>query len=163
MPYVTHVPEKESSRGENDIAARLRKDRQAFYIKATGAARASITMDIPKPPLRPPIQPPGLFHLLVCGLLKFDLECGEFHVFQEEVENWKNDPSFMDRLFAAYGRFYSPSHQVHPLFFPNSPVLSYIHSGFAISVVTYDSLVIVDCSDHAPLIRLVFTLRNMCS
>ena len=34
--------------------------------------------------------------------------------------------------------------------FPNSLVLSYTHSGFAISVVTCDSLVIVDCSQHAP-------------
>ena len=115
MPSVTLVLEKENSSGEHDIAARLQKERQAFYIKAASAARASVKMDIPKPALRPPIQPPNLFHLLVCGLLKFNLECGKFPAFQEEVENWKNDPSFMDRLFAAYGRFYSPSHQVQPL------------------------------------------------
>ena len=69
-------------------------------------------MDVPKPALRPPIQPPGLFYLLPCGLLTFDLECGEFHAFEEEVANLKNDPAFMDRVFAAYGRFYSAKHQV---------------------------------------------------
>ena len=35
-----------------------------------------------------------------------------FQAFQEEVTKWQNDPSFMDRLFAAHGRFYSPFHQV---------------------------------------------------
>ena len=70
-------------------------------------------MDIPKPALRPPIQPPGLYHLMPCGLLNFDLESGDFHAFQEEVEGWKNDPGFMNKFFAAYGRFYLPTHQVH--------------------------------------------------
>jgi hypothetical protein len=50
-----------------------------------------------------------------CGLLKFDLECGDFQAFQDEVHKWENDPLFMDRLFAAFGRFHTPSHQVqHP-------------------------------------------------
>jgi hypothetical protein len=98
--------------GAHDIASKLRKERQAFYIKAASEARSSVKMDIPKPPLRPPIQPPGLFYLLPCGLLKVDLECGDFEAFQQEVEEWKNDPSFLDRLFAAYGRFHCPSHQV---------------------------------------------------
>jgi hypothetical protein len=70
-------------------------------------------MDYPKPALRPPIQPPGLYHLMACGLLNFDLECGEFHAFEEEVEKWQHDPSFFDRLWAAYGRFHGPCHQVH--------------------------------------------------
>ena len=113
-------PGKGTSRGENDVATRLRKERQAFYAKAASAARSSVTMDTPKPTLRPQVQPPGLFHLLVCGLLTFDLECGDFPAFLGEVENWKNDPSFMDRLFAAYGRFYSPDHQVHLLVFRDS-------------------------------------------
>jgi hypothetical protein len=69
-------------------------------------------MDAPKPPLRPPIQPPVLFYLLPCGLLAFALENGDFHAFEEEVTNLKNDPAFMDRVFAAYGRFYSAKHQV---------------------------------------------------
>jgi hypothetical protein len=111
MAPVTPV---QTSTGSEDVGLRLRKDRQAFYVKAASAARSSIKMENPKPALRPPIQPPGLFHLMACGLLKFDFEFGEFHAFQEEVTKWQNDPSFMDRLFAAYGRFYSPSHQVQP-------------------------------------------------
>ena len=71
-------------------------------------------MDYPEPALRPPIQPLGLFHLMACGLLNFDVECGEFETFQEEVEKWQKDPQFMDKLWASYGRFYSPMHQVHP-------------------------------------------------
>ena len=90
---------KDTSRDPPDIAARLRKERQAFYIKAESAARVSVTMDTPKPTLRPPMQPPGLFFLLKCGLLRFDLECGDFPAFLEEVENWKTDPAFTDRLF----------------------------------------------------------------
>lgn len=120
--------EKETSTAENDIATRLRKERQAFYIKAASAARSSVTMDIPKPALGPPMQPPGLFYLLVCGLLRFDLESVDFPAFVEEVENWKRDNAFMDRLWAAYGRFHGPLHQVHPPSSPNSPVLSYTHS-----------------------------------
>jgi hypothetical protein len=102
----------ESSRGDGDVASGLRKERQAFYVRAATSARNSVKMDIPKPALRPPIQPPGLYYLIPCGLLNFDLECGEFGAFQEEVDAWKNDPASMDRLFAAYGRFHRPSHQV---------------------------------------------------
>ena len=109
------VPRNKNSSGEHDVAGRLRKDRQTFYLKAASAARANVKMDNPKPPLRPPVQPPGLFHLLQCGLLKFDLECGSFPDFQQEVDSWRNDPSFMDMLCAAYGRFHIRSHQVqHP-------------------------------------------------
>jgi hypothetical protein len=111
-PCTPPAPAMENLGGAHDIASMLRKERQAFYIKAASEARSSVKMDIPKPPLRPPIQPPGLFYLLPCGLLKVDLECGDFEAFQEEVEEWKNDPSFLDRLFAAYGRFHCPSHQV---------------------------------------------------
>ena len=126
VPHVPHapspstatpVPVKETSRDPPDIATRLRKERQAFYIKAASAARASVTMDTPKPTLRPPMQPPGLYYLLECGLLRFDLECGDFPAFLEEVENWKTDPTFMDRLCLAYGRFHLPDHQVQHLFF----------------------------------------------
>jgi hypothetical protein len=109
-PPVTHVPPMQSPRAHPDIAMGLRKERQAFYVGATTLAHASVQMDSPKPALRPPIQPPGLYHLMQCGLLKFDAECSEFHVFEEELEGWKNDPAFIDRLFAAYGRFYSSKH-----------------------------------------------------
>ena len=112
MPNVTPIPPTPKSTCSHDLALGLRKDRQAFYVKAASGARASVKMDTPKPALRPPIQPPGLFYLMPCGLLKFDLECGEFEAFQHEVQKWQNDPSFMDRLCAAYGRFYMPSHQV---------------------------------------------------
>lgn len=98
-----------------DVALGLRKDRQAFYVKAASAARSEVQMDYPKPALRPPLKPPGLFHLMACGLLKFDVECGDIEAFQEEVENLQNDPSFMDRFWAAYGRFCCPIYQVHPL------------------------------------------------
>lgn len=118
MPAATPIPRNDTSSGENDVVARLRHDRQAFYLKAASAARASVKMDIPKPPLRPPVQPPGLFHLLQCGLLEFDLESGSFPAFQEEVDNWRNDPRFMDRLFAAYGRFHASMDQVPHLIIP---------------------------------------------
>jgi hypothetical protein len=107
------VPRNNNSSGEHDVAGRLRKERQTFYLKAASAARANVKMDKPKPPLTPPLQPPGLFQLLQCGLLKFDLECGSFTDFQQEVDNWRNDPNFMDRLCAAYGRFHIRSSQVH--------------------------------------------------
>ena len=106
-PPVTPVTPVESSRGDSDIAMGLRKERQASYVRAAASARGSVKMDIPKPALRPPIQPPGLYHLIPCGLLNFDLECGDLHAFEKEVEGWKNDAAFMDWLFAAYGRFYA--------------------------------------------------------
>ena len=111
-PPVTPVPPTQSPRAEPDIATGLRKERQAFYVGAATSARASVKMDTLKPALRPPIQPPGLYHLMQCGLLKFDAECGEFHAFEEELDGWRNDPNFNDRLFAAYGRFCLPKHQV---------------------------------------------------
>ena len=104
-----------TSTSSEDVALALRKDRQQFYVKAASAAQSSVKMDFPKPVLRPPIQPPGLFYLMACGLLKFDLECGELHEFQQVVNNWQNDPHFIDWLWAAYGRFHSPTHQVPPL------------------------------------------------
>ena len=100
-----------------DVAVALKTDRQQFYVKAASATRSAVKMDIPKPQLRPPIQPPSLLYLMLCGLLKFDLECGDMHAFQDVVQNWQKDPSFMDMLWAAYGRFHSPSHQVGSLFF----------------------------------------------
>lgn len=111
-PPVTPVPPMESSSGHPDIATTLRKERHAFYVRAASSARGSVKMAIPKPQLKPPIQPPGLYYLMPCGLFKFDLELGEFHSFEEEIQGWKNDPAFMDRLWAAYGRFSWPSHQV---------------------------------------------------
>lgn len=109
-----------NSGGEQDVAARLRQDRQAFYLKAAAAARAEVRMDTTKPPLMPPVAPPGLFHLLQCGLLKYDLDQGSFAAFHEEVDNWRNDPSCMVTLWAAYGRFHSPTHQVQSLLFTHS-------------------------------------------
>ena len=114
MPHVRPMSPMQSSPRSPDLASGLRKDRQTFYVKVASGAQASVRMDIPKPSLRPPIQPPGLFYLMACGLLKFDLDGGEFQAFQAEVEKWQNDPSFMDRLFAAFGRFHLPSHQVQP-------------------------------------------------
>ena len=116
MPEPTHVSTDENAGGEEDVAAKLRKDRHAYYGKAASAARASVKMETVKPPLMPPMLPPGLFHLLPCGLLKADLESGNFPAFQAEVENWRKDPTCLDRLYAAYGRFYSPAHQVTSLF-----------------------------------------------
>ena len=113
------VPPMQASRSEPDIATVLKKERQFFYVQAVAAARGSVRMEVPKPMLRPPIQPPGLFHLIPCGLLKFDLECGDYHAFQEEIDNWRNDPAYMDWLFAAYGRFSWHKHQVNVLSSPN--------------------------------------------
>ena len=70
----------------DDMILGLRKDRHAFHMRAANAARASVKMDNPKPTMRPPIQPPGLFHLMACGLLTFDLERGEFRAFEDEVQ-----------------------------------------------------------------------------
>jgi hypothetical protein len=102
----------ENPRAEQDTAAELRKERSAFYLKAASAARASTQMDCPKPPLRPLLQPPALFHLMSCGLLAFDLEGGKYEDFNAEVQRWQDDSAFMDRLFAAFGRFSNPKHQV---------------------------------------------------
>jgi hypothetical protein len=112
MAPVTPIPPKETSGADQDTASGLRKERQAFYVRAAAEARGSVKMDIPKPPLRAPLQPPGLYYLLPCGLLKFDEKCGDVQTFEEEVHNWKIVPSFLDRLYAAYGRFYTPEHQV---------------------------------------------------
>ena len=90
----------------------LRKDRHAFYMRAASTAWVSVRMDTPKPVLRSSIQPPGLFHLVACGLINFDFERGELQTFEAEVQKWSEDLAFKDRLFAAYGRFYEPSHQV---------------------------------------------------
>ena len=113
------APPRANSSVEHEVAARLRKERQAFYIKSASAARAEVKMDMVKPALRPPIQTPGLFHLLLCGLFQFDLQCDSWTSFEEEVTNWRNDPHCMDRLCAAYGRFYLPQHQVQHLHMPH--------------------------------------------
>lgn len=111
-PHATPVSSKDNASGEQDVAATLRKERQIFYGKAASAARADVKMETSKPPLRPPLHPPGLFHLLHCGLLKVDLEGGSFPEFQAEVDKWRKDATFLDRLYAAYGRFHDPAHQV---------------------------------------------------
>lgn len=71
----------QASKGSEDVASRLRKDRHDFYVKVASATRSSVKMDTPKPALRAPIPPPGFFHLMAHGLLTFDLECGEFRAF----------------------------------------------------------------------------------
>ena len=115
VPHVTRSPPPMNrSACTQDLATGLRKDRQAFYVKVASDARASVKMDTTKPALRPPIQPPGLFFLIACGLLKLDLEFGDFQGFQGEVDKWVNDPHFLDRLYAAYGRYCHPLHQVLP-------------------------------------------------
>jgi hypothetical protein len=112
VPHVTPATPMESPRGEEDMAAEFRKERFASYLRAASVARGSVQMDIPKPPLRPPIQPPGLFYLMSSGLLAFDLEGGKYEDFETEVQQWKDDPTFIDKLFAAFGRFCNPKHQV---------------------------------------------------
>lgn len=112
VPPVTPATPMETSRGEKDPAAELRKERHAFYLKAASAARASVQMECPKPPLRPMLPPPALFYLVSCGLLAFDLEGGKYEDFKAEVQQWKDGSGFMDRLFAAFGRFCNPKHQV---------------------------------------------------
>ena len=119
MPHVPPTPSPmppsmNDSPSSQDRATCLRKDRQAFYVKVASGAQASVKMDTPKPALRPPIQPPGLYFLIACGLLNLDLEFGEFQGFEGEVNKWVKDPHFLDRLYAAYGRFCSPVHQVLP-------------------------------------------------
>ena len=94
------------------IVAGLRRDRHAFAMRAANVARAFVKMDNRKSMLKLPIQPPGLFYLVPCGLLTFDLKRDEFQAFEKQVQKWNNDPAFTDRLFAAYDRFYSPAHQV---------------------------------------------------
>jgi hypothetical protein len=130
-PPVTPVPPMQAPRGDLDIASALRKERQFAYVKASAAARGSVKMDGPKPALRPPIQPPGFFHLLPCGLLNFDLETGDFHSFEEEVASWRSDPACMDRLFAAFGRFSWPKHQVMVVTSPILPL--WLHNVSAIN------------------------------
>ena len=111
-PPLTPATRMEPAREEHDFAQVLRAERHAFYVKAATTARGTVKMDTPKPSLRPPIQPPGLFHLLACGLMAFDLEHGKFEDFENQVKEWKNHPTFKDRLWAAYGRFHGPTHQV---------------------------------------------------
>jgi hypothetical protein len=103
---------------EHDLALSLRKERHAFYLKAASAARGTVKMDHPKPPLMTPIEPPGLYHLMASGFLAIDLEHGKFEDFEVQVHEWKTHPSFKDRLFAAYGRFWVPAHQVSTICFP---------------------------------------------
>ena len=110
-PPVTPVTPT-TPREEQDLALGIRKERQAFYLKAASAARGTVTMDVPKPPLTPSIQPPPLFYLISCGLLEFDLETGTYEDFEAQIHEWRSARNFMDRLFAAYGRFHSASHQV---------------------------------------------------
>ena len=106
-----------------DMAMELQNDRQTFYMRAASATRGSVKMDNPKPTLRPSIQSSGLFHLMACGLSTFDLKRGEYQAFENEVQKWNNDPAFTDKLFAAYGIFYLPSHQVQVLCFSMHPCL----------------------------------------
>ena len=111
-PPDTPATRKETPREEQDLAQGLRAERHAYYVKASATARGNVNMDIPKPAFRPPVQPLGLFHLLACGLLQFDLEHGKFEDFEAQVADWKKHPSYLDRLYAAYGRYCDPAHQV---------------------------------------------------
>lgn len=58
---MSHVFPMQTSTGSEDVALRLRKDRQVFYVKVASAARSSVKMDNPKHALRPPIQPQVCF------------------------------------------------------------------------------------------------------
>lgn len=97
------------------MVAVLQRDRHAFAMQAANIARASVKMNNLKPTLRPPIQPPGLFHLIPSGILTFDLERDEFLAFEEQVQKWNSHPACTDRLFMAYGKFHSSAHQVYVL------------------------------------------------
>jgi hypothetical protein len=77
-----------------------------------------------KSTLRPPIQSPGLFHFMTCGLPTFDLKRDEYQAFEDEVQKLNNDPAFMDMLFVTCGRFYSPSHQLQALGFFHASISS---------------------------------------
>ena len=99
----------ETPRGERDLAFELRKEHEAFYLRTATAARGSVQMDVPKPPLRPVIQPPALFYLMSCGLLQFDIDRGKYEDFEAQIQEWKCTRNFMDMLFQAYGRFHSAS------------------------------------------------------
>ena len=84
--HAANVPPKvplPSDTPSDDMIAGLQRDRHAFAMRAANVARMSVKMDNPKPTLRPPIQPPGLFHLMPCGLLTFNLERDEFQAFEE--------------------------------------------------------------------------------
>jgi len=111
-PDKVATPDAPPDVSTDDAASMLRKDRHAFYMRAASTARVSVRMDTPKPVPKPSIQPPGLFYLVACGLINFDFERGELQTFEAEVQKWSEDLAFKDRLFAAYGRFYEPSHQV---------------------------------------------------
>ena len=158
----TPIPHNENSAGEVDVAAKLRKDRQAFYLKATNAARMEVKMDTAKPPLMPPLAPPGLFHLLQCGFLKFDVHKGSFPDFQEEVDNWRHDPACMDKLWAAYGKFHSPLHQVCAFFDPTElPFHCQFCSMFCVCNVISDIVAFTGCNFSLPF-RNLFRLCNVC-
>ena len=116
MPHVT--TSQTPMQSSQDLATELRRDRQTYYVKVASAARASVNMSIPKPALRPPLQPPGLWHLMACGLFNFDLACGDFQAFEHEVQKWRTEPQYLDRFYAAYGRFHDPEHQVQPALSP---------------------------------------------
>jgi hypothetical protein len=49
---------------------------------------------------------------MACGLLNFDLKRGEFQTFEVEIQKWSDNSAFIDKLFAAYDRFYSHSQEV---------------------------------------------------
>jgi hypothetical protein len=85
LPPVTPASHMAAPTQERDEATGLRKERHAFYLKAASAARGAVKMDNSKPPLRPTIQPPGLYHLMACGLLSIDLEHGQFEDFEQQV------------------------------------------------------------------------------
>ena len=69
LPPVTPATRMETPTKEHDLALSLRKERHAFYLKAASAARGTVKMDHPKPPLMTPIEPPGLYHLMASGFL----------------------------------------------------------------------------------------------
>jgi hypothetical protein len=127
LPPVTPATRMETPTEEHDMALGLRKERHAFYLKAASAARGTVKMDHPKPPLMTPLEPPALYHLMACDLLPIDLEQGKFEDFEVQVHEWKTHPSFKDRLFMAFGRFCVPAHQVSSLVF-SCPLCSCLFS-----------------------------------
>lgn len=83
VPPDAHLPFATPS---DEMVLGLWRDRHAFHMRTANAARGSMKMNNPKPALRPPIQHPGLFHLMACDLLTFNLERGEFQAFEDKVQ-----------------------------------------------------------------------------
>ena len=102
-----------------------------------------------------PLQALSLYHLLPCGLLKFDLECGKFDGFPVGGCIVKERLNVHEQVFATYNRFYTLAHQVQAIsFFP--ALMSSSH------LITLRISFLVDCSHHG-LYNWYWSLRVLSS